>query len=633
MQLTRRLLLSILFYLSGFIHLLSIPAFPTPVRHVQPDGTSLLVRIYGDEFKKVRTTIDGIPVRYSASGFYVYDVPLRSAATEVIARDPGKRSDSESVLVSSYQVAEPTTLLKAKSIKRAPVSIQSTAFPTTGTPRSLVIMVNFTDKEFSNSAQAFTRLLNEQGYSDNGATGSARDYFRASSQGAFNPQFDVVGPYNLSNPITYYGANDEDDYDIRPAHMVVEACSLANKDVNFADYDADNDGYVDNIFIYYAGYNEAEGGPVNTVWPHRWWVYSGNYPGSVSFDGKRVSDYACTSELRGNSGSQMCGIGTFTHEFGHVIGLPDHYHTEDPDKNTLDYWSIMDLGAYLNEGRTPPAYSSYDRFYLGWVTPEELKSPSQQALYPLSQSTNSTGSTSGQTFLLSASAHNLSGINPSPGEFFMFEYRKKTGWDKYLPGEGMLIWHIDYDPIAWNNNGPNNYTGTSQTLSSHMRIYLQPLTGNSTTPGAAFTSGSFQPTTWKGVKLDQSITNITKTSDSIQFRVSLGTATSKPVIKVGEVKNELKFGEIKLGGFSVKLLNLKTTAATGVLQISIAGLHPEQFAISATSLTAADTENAEGKTVEITYKPGSVGQHQATLTIKSEKLPERTVELKGEARE
>ena len=94
---------------------------------------------------------------------------------------------------------------------------------------------------------------------------------------------------------------------------------------------------------------------------------------SVKADGKTIFDYACTSELNGYSGSSMCGIGTFCHEFGHVLGLPDYYHTTSTTyKATLEDWSIMDAGGYNNFGRTPPTYSVYDRFYLGWLTPEQI---------------------------------------------------------------------------------------------------------------------------------------------------------------------------------------------------------------------------------------------------------------------
>ena len=102
------------------------------------------------------------------------------------------------------------------------------------------------------------------------------------------------------------------------------------------------------------------------------------------------------------------------------------------------------------------------------------------------------------------------------------EYRQKTGWDAFLPAEGLLFWHIDYDQTAWENNGPNNYSGTTQTPESHMRVYLQPLEGYTTTPGTAFTSGSFTPLTWSGSDINRPISDIIKTTDSISFEVMGG---------------------------------------------------------------------------------------------------------------
>lgn len=612
----------------------SIPAYPHVVQVVQPDGSVLTVRILGDEHRKLRTTVDGYSIKTNSKGFYVYfDASME---TERIARDPAQRTADDQVFLSRVGKPDPAQQLAAKPFraKRAPEVSSTTAFPKTGSPRSLVIMVNFSDLSFvtGNAQQAFTALLNEQGYAANGATGSARDYFKAVSNGAFSPQFDVVGPYTLPNPMAYYGTNDDNDYDVKPTDMVVQACSLANNDVNFADYDADNDGYVDNIFIYYAGYNEAEGGPENSVWPHRWWVHSGNYTGSKVFDGKTISDYACTSELKGSSGSNMCGIGTFTHEFGHVIGLPDHYHTEDPDKNTLDYWSIMDLGAYLNEGRTPPAYSAYDRFYLGWLTPEQLTMPDRKTLLPLSQSTTALPTNSKQAYLLSAGTHNLNGENPSPNEFFVLEYRKKTGWDTYLPGEGMLIWHIDYNATEWDQNKPNNYLGTSQSADSHMRIYLQPLSGNSTTPGTAFTAGSFSPITWTGVSINRPITNITKSTDKMEFDIMGGVAQQVPVIVVGAVKNSLLFGTIDTGLVKSRYLNLATTDVSGSLTILLGGEHALQFELSATSIQNSGSVTAAQSNLTISYRPTIAGKHTATLTIVGNGLPDRVIELQGEAK-
>jgi len=194
-----------------------------------------------------------------------------------------------------------------------------------GSKRFLVLLVQFNDLYFSvsNSNLAFTRMLNQEGYSENGGTGSVRDYYYENSSGAFAPEFDVIGPITLSKSVRYYGANKEDGGEMyeRSQEMVIEAAQLARQQygVNFSQYDNDGDGIVDNVFVFFAGHNEAEGGPDYTIWPHAWNVYYEN----VVYDGVRLSSYACASELRGHQGTTMAGIGTYCHEFGHVLGMPD----------------------------------------------------------------------------------------------------------------------------------------------------------------------------------------------------------------------------------------------------------------------------------------------------------------------
>lgn len=505
----------------------AVPATPHPITVIQPDGTELTIRLHGDEFFKYKTSVDGYALVPDTKGVLHYaemDATGTLIPSQVKANNIEKRSAIERKFVT--RLTPNINLRKQNLLKRAIRSAASgsdsliqKAYPVTGTPKSLVILVNFSDKSFvTTTPQAsYTNLLNQSGYSSNGGTGSARDYFMASSYGKFSPTFDVVGPVTLPQTLDYYGKNQSNGDDTNAQQMVIDACTAANiAGVDFTQYDTDNNGVLDNVFVYYAGYNEAEGAAENTIWPHRWAVYSGN-----KFDGKTLRDYACTSELKGTYGSNMCGVGTFCHEFGHVLGLVDYYHTTE-DKNTLNLWDIMDGGAYSNGGRTPPAYSAYDRFFLGYLTPQEVKIGSNLTLKPLYQGTTTPANTDNQSFLFSATTHNLIGNNPSPKEFFLVEYRKKIGWDLYLPGEGMLIWHIDYDQTAWNNNEPNNYTGTTQTANSHMRVYLQPLSGSSTTPGSAFTTGSFTPTTWEGTNINREITNIVKTADNINFRLMGG---------------------------------------------------------------------------------------------------------------
>lgn len=739
---------------NSFHSVFAIRANPAPVVVTQPDGTKLTVRIHGDEFNHFRTTNDGYLLKENTNGYYIYDLSnskLSDKSAQIIARDASKRSAGEQQMLSLVSKADATVIFETNQQRVKSTGMQRTmpikrAFPLTGSPKSLVILVNFSNKSFvvPTPQTAFTNLLNQSGYTANGGTGSARDYFMAASSGKFAPQFDVVGPYTLPNTLDYYGKNDADNYDTNPQQMIIDACTVANNNgLDFTQYDTDNDGMVDNIFVYYAGYNEAEGGPANTVWPHRWTL--ADY--TTKFDGKIIYDYACTSELNSSSGSNMCGIGTFSHEFGHVLGLPDYYHTADAtgSKSTLDYWHIMDAGAYNNKGCTPPTYTAFDRFYLGWFTPEQVSTPTDLTLLPLYQGITTPSSTTQQAYLLSATTHNMIGSNPSPTEFFILEYRKKTGWDAYLPGEGLLIWHVDYNATAWSDNSPNNYTGSSQTASSHMRMYLQPLSGSTTTPGAAFTTGSFTPTTWSGTDINRAITSIAKTTNNVTFKLMGGTPAptltttgtlnqfstyvnnpssaqsfsvtgsllsdnvsvtlsnptyfdiklstdanwakslsiplasgavnsniqvrfnpgaegtittnivvqsgslsktieasglavappnpNAPVIQVGKIDNQLSFTATPLNITRTKTINIKTTDLAGNLNIAVTGANASMFNASVSSLTKESTNTLIGTSVNVTYKPTSVGQHTATLTISGGGLnPAKVITLTGEGK-
>ena len=507
----------------------AVPAYPYPIKIQQPDGTTLTVILKGDEFNHYQTTEDGYFIKKDNIGVYNYaslNANGKLTDTKLKANDVNHRNEEENLFLSKLPKNKAITnnnnnqkrVIKALSSDKKPIL----KFPKAGTPKSLVILVNFSDVSYVTSAPqlAFTNLLNEAGYSTNGGTGSARDFFKDNSMGIFNPQFDVVGPYTLPNTMGFYGANDANDNDINPVQMIVDACTLADKaGVDFTPYDTDNDGIVDNVFVYYAGYNEAEGAPSNTVWPHRWGIYptsiygGGNYSGnvaSVTFDGKRVEDYACTSELRSYSGSQMCGIGTFVHEFGHVLGLADMYATNGGTHQTLSYWDVMDAGPYLNKGRTPPAYSSYERFSLGYMTPTELKEPQDVTLDNLI--------TSNKAYIITQNGdHNLNGENPNPVEFFMLENRQKTSWDTYLPGHGMLVTHIYYNADTWYNNEPNN----NPTAMGVDIVEADNIADDKTLSGDPFPGVSqvdnYIPTLRNGVIINKPLSNIQESNGEISF--------------------------------------------------------------------------------------------------------------------
>ncbi len=534
------LLLTALFFIQ---HLSAVPAYPYPVKIKQADGSIITVVKRGDEFHHYHETEDGYLLVKNSEGIFNYG--LKTATGEIVdsrvkASDAALRTGSELNFVKQLEKHVPmhteNIAMRAQRVQSEKVPVQKRAYPLEGSPRSLVILVNFADLSFQvpNAKEAFNDMLNESGYSQNGATGSARDYFIDNSMGKFNPDFDVVGPFTLPQPMSYYGKNGSDGFDENAVQMIVDACTLAHQSgVDFSDYDTDFDHIVDNIFVFYAGHNEAEWGGENTIWPHRWGVYptsmynGGNYTGSVAsvtFNGVRIEDYACTSEFKGNSGTNMAGIATFVHEFGHVLGLPDLYATNNANHHTLDAWSVMDGGVYLNQGRTPSTYNSFERFQLNFLTPKVLKDPAIIELNPIT--------TGNEAYLISQTeSHNLQPSSPNPSEYFLLENRQKIGWDSYLPGHGMLIYRINYNHQKYLYNTVNNDRNDmgvdiieADGIASKQTLAGDPFPGTSN-------KTQFFPQLRNGTRLsEQTISAITENNNIISFNYK--DAGNLPLVRV-----------------------------------------------------------------------------------------------------
>ena len=385
-------ILATLALLLGALHILSaVPAYPGKIRMTQPDGSIITIRLHGDEWFHYATDESGQVVARGADGFY-RPAPMPTAA---------EREEAIQMRLAAQQMRQ--SMAKASSLS-------------IGTHRIPVVLVNFSDKEFvtTDPNTAFSNMLNQDGYSANGGTGSVHDYYYENSHGAYDPVFEVFGPVTLSNTSAYFTD--------RASAALKEACNLLNNEIDFSQYDSDSDGSVDMILMYYAGYNQAEGGGEDTIWPHQGY-------GSGYFDGKNISRYFCTSELRGNTGKRMCGIGTTSHEFGHSLGLPDFYDT-DYEKNgqagALYTYSIMCSGSYNNNGCTPPYLNSEELRILGWMGEQTpITEKGTLTIEPV------------QNFVAYRTEAS------KDGEYFVYECRKQAGWDRYIASGGLLVYHVD----------------------------------------------------------------------------------------------------------------------------------------------------------------------------------------------
>jgi len=475
------------------------PAYRGPIDRTQPDGSTITVYQHGDEYFHWLTNAKGEWLKQDADGKYITTPAL-----------------------TDEQINE----RRMASRLNAPAAVQQAA-PINVAPRGLVVLVNFKDVKFkaSNSLSAMTDMHNSDNYSysytytDQGtaysikAEGSARKYFIDQSMGQYQPHFDVVGPYTISQNMEYYGANDKSGNDKHPEEMVKEACQLADDaGVDFSLYDNDNDGKVDFVYVIYAGYGEADGGEANTIWPHSYhlsYAYINLY-----LDDKLVDLYACGSELNYVS-KERAGIATFCHEFSHVLGLPDIYATvNNATWKTSGAWEVMDYGPYNNDGNTPPAYSGYERMFFGWATPRVLNTYGDITIKELQEYNDVCVATESGTF-------NGKGNDPSPTQFYVLENRQQKGWDKYIPGHGMMLTKISYAYNKWANNTPNNTKGNlcidiieaDGKTPSYNAYYENGYAGK---PGDLFPEGA---TSYFGIS-NYGLTNITESNEVISLTVT-----------------------------------------------------------------------------------------------------------------
>ena len=324
----------------------AVPAKPGLRTVPQPDGSTITVELRGDEFFHQYLTEDGYPLVEKDGYFYYSDYSdsgdvinsgIRAVAVskrDAAARDFLSRVDRSSLETRIRKVASRSprrtsmTNFGAISNHNAPAREASSVdgppyqrgyglfsdlrFPAYGNQKSIVILVEYKDVKFKTSYDAkeyFTNMLNQDGFSEYSGTGSAAQFFKENSNGAFVPEFDVYGPITLSKNQSYYGGNDWYGNDEHPADMVKEACDQLDDEVDFSQYDRNNDGIVDNIYVFYAGQGEASGGSGDTVWPHSWNMISAGYP-NLMYDGVQVYTYGCSNEWEG---SMPDGVGTFVH--------------------------------------------------------------------------------------------------------------------------------------------------------------------------------------------------------------------------------------------------------------------------------------------------------------------------------
>ncbi len=575
--------------------LLTLSAAAVPAKRIkqqvkQPDGTTLTIMMRGDENFHFLCTEDGNPVVKDTDGAYRYatlTVDGDIVASKQMAHDASQRNNAETAFLSNYsneasavrslgkkKAAARNASRMARMAKRGTIDKNGYIKPKgitagawggegigiTGKRKGLVILVNFKDKTMNSkhTQEEWNNFFNQEGYSNNKNSGSVHDYFKSQSYGLFDLEFDVVGPVTVSKNMAEYGANDRNGNDKDPAGMAYEACRLASPFVNYADYDWDGDGEVDQVFIIYAGYGEASAYNKypDTIWQHEWELQAGGY--NLTLDGVRINTYGCSSELYGDSGSTMDGIGTACHEFSHCLGLPDLYDVDYSGGFGMSDWDLMDAGSYAGDGYRPVGYNSYEKWVSGWLQPTELnKACMVNGMKPLSEEP--------EAYII----YN----EKTPTEYYLLENRQMSNTDKEIPANGMLVLHVDYDKTVWENNAVNDTPGKQRlTIVPADNILTDKTVDGDTYPGKSKNT-ELTDTSTPAARLNN------KNSDG---RFYLG----KPITDIAENNRLISFAF--MGGKSVDTPEETTTA----------GVTENSFTANWTAV-----ENAESYNLELREKP------------------------------
>ncbi len=434
-------LLSLFLFLTGFLfstHALAVPAYPHPVKYTLPDGTIITIQMKGDERINWAETMDGYSILASHDGFYEYAVPDAQGdmvlsgqrVSPIEQRDAGEKHFLEDVprglFFSDRQVE---MMLEVWEMRE---EAASRGFPSTGDRTLIAILMETPDVPFQKTQEDFDALFNQTGYAYDGASGSLKDYYLENSYGQFDLTVDVVGPYTADHNMSHYGSTWNG-----ARQLATEAVHLADPDVDYTDYDNNDNGWVDGIYMIFAGYGEEAGGGPNTIWSHAWSI------DPVQLDGVWISRYACSPELRGNSGTNITRIGVIGHEFGHVLGAPDYYDTDGEGSGGsftgTGSWDMMAGGTWNNGGATPAHHNAYTKVYTyGWATPHTLNKPDTITMLNSIENND----------------HFYRMNTDTPGEYYLLENRHHIGFDSHIPGEGMIIYHV-HKEVATSGNSVN----------------------------------------------------------------------------------------------------------------------------------------------------------------------------------
>jgi M6 family metalloprotease-like protein len=421
------------------------PRWGETVEIREPDGSSVEVRVWGDEFYSVGETLDGYTV-------------VRDAETGMLsyARLSG---DGRALVSTGVAIADPPPVRIERHVRITPEAAREQALaarveferlalggpyvpgvrgergPTTGPVVGITLLIDFSDDPGTIPPGNVDDYCNLPGYTGYGNNGSVRDYFYDVSDRRLTYTNYVPTAYHRASRTKAYYTDPNIPYGQRARELITEALTaMESAGFDFSLYDADGNGVIDALNCFYAGgvWNSwAEG-----LWPHAGWM-------TFCADGVCTERYQIT-----NMGTSL-SLATFCHENGHMLmGWPDLYDYDGDSSGVGTYCLMCSSGSSTN----PIEPCAYMKYKAGWAhltvltetTPTNPVSADSNVIYKF----------------------------PHPyywNEYYLIENRQQSGRDAVLPDRGLAIWHVD-------EYGDNS--NQEMTSGSHYLVTLVQADGN-----------------------------------------------------------------------------------------------------------------------------------------------------------
>ena len=564
----------------------AVPAKQAKKTLTLADGTQVVATQMGDEYMNWWQADNGMRYVESQDKEGVYEAANMDVMTAHAQMRRTNIGEKRAKRLNS--VVKPVNMSFSSGQQRVQIGDEHITY--TGKKKGIIILVQFPNQKFETGHDnAYYKMVaNEKGLThEDGYVGSVTDYFLSQSNGQFELDFDIAGPYTLSHTSSYYGKNDGANIDTKVRYLNPEGCDAAVENgFNFNDYDWDGDGYADQVFVLYAGLGEASGGDAKTVWPHEYQIRL-SCVGKVlnySDQGKgKVDTYACANEMErvinNATGTytnelKLAGIGTICHEFSHCLGFADMYDTSANSGNYgMGFFDVMSSGSYNGGGFTPCNYTAYERIYAGWTEPIVLKDPASVKAMKSSEDY-------GRPFILYNDKH--------PDEFYTLENRQKKGWDAELYGSGLMITHVDYDQTKWGINQVN------ASASDHQRCTIFHADNDANGTVLESIKNDLYPYMSGGVPLNDELTDDSRPAAKLYNKNADGTKyMGKPITAIKKNVNGTISFDV-MGGNEDNILD-NTTSETAIKDIKADTRKADNRVYSIDGRYLGDDINALGK--------------------------------------